>query len=437
MTGPEHVCDSLLSGGGGIARTFPVEYLITFFRPTVDLTPGAGDTEPKHPKGGVGMSVQWRPRHILRAFAAPLVTAALAGAPGAAAASAANCQIWTGVPPPSPGGVENVLEGVAALSPCNVWTVGNYTDVVDGPVLSLAEHWNGTAWKVVPTPSPDTDRNFIRAVAGASASDLWAVGETGSNSFILHWAGTAWTQAPSPSPGSDFNDLSGVDAVSATDAWAVGQFSVGSGAMPLVLHWDGAQWVQAAAPAPGSDSVLAGVAAISAGNAWAVGSLSASSGPKTLIEHWNGTKWARVTSPNPAGQVSEITLDGVAATSASDVWAVGTYATATEDKTLIEHWNGRIWKLVPSPNPGAFSFLNSVAATSASNAWAVGTQIISTSEKTIIMRWNGSAWKQVPSPNPGQTSELGGVAATSATSVWAVGDFSDGGPSKVLATHCC
>ena len=134
MTGPEHVCDSLLSGGGGIARTFPVEYLITFFRPTVDLTPGAGDTEPKHPKGGVGMSVQWRPRHILRAFAAPLVTAALAGAPGAAAASAANCQIWTGVPPPSPGGVENVLEGVAALSPCNVWTVGNYTDVVDGPV---------------------------------------------------------------------------------------------------------------------------------------------------------------------------------------------------------------------------------------------------------------------------------------------------------------
>ena len=186
------------------------------------------------------MSVQWRPRHIFRVFAAPLVTATLVVAPGAATASAAGCQIWTGVPPPSPGGVENVLEGVTAPSPCNVWAVGNYTDVVDGPVLSLAEHWNGTAWKVVPTPSPDTDRNFIRAVAGASASDLWAVGETGSNSFILHWAGTAWTQAPSPSPGSDFNDLSGVDAVSATDAWAVGQFSVGSGAMPLVLHWDGA-----------------------------------------------------------------------------------------------------------------------------------------------------------------------------------------------------
>jgi len=149
--------------------------------------------------------------------------------------------------------------------------VGNYTDVADGPVLSLAEHWNGTAWKVVSTPSPDTDRNFLTGVAGSSASDIWAVGETGSNSFILHWAGTMWTQAASPSPGSDFNDLSGVDAVSATDAWAVGQFSVGSGAMPLILHWDGAQWVQAAAPAPGSDSVLAGVAAISASNAWAVG----------------------------------------------------------------------------------------------------------------------------------------------------------------------
>ena len=92
---------------------------------------------------------------------------------------------------------------------------------------------------------------------------------------------------------------------------------------------------------------------------------------------------------------------------------------------------------MPSPNPGAFSFLNSVAATSASNAWAVGTQIIGTSEKTIILHWNGSTWKQIPSPNPGQTSELAGVAATSATSVWAVGDYKDGGPSQALATHCC
>src|SRR5262245_19547192 len=132
------------------------------------------------------MSVQWRPRHILRAFSAPLVTAALVAAPGAATASAAGCHTWTGVPPPSPGAAENGLNGVTAQSPCNVWAVGFYGDVVDGPVLSLAEHWNGTAWTLVTTPSPDTDRNFLSGVAGASSRDIWAVGEAGSNSFILH-----------------------------------------------------------------------------------------------------------------------------------------------------------------------------------------------------------------------------------------------------------
>ena len=57
-----------------------------------------------------------------------------------------------------------------------------------------------------------------------------------------------------------------------------------------------------------------------------------------------------------------------------------------------------------------------MAATSASNAWAVGdTMTGDTSFKTVILRWNGNAWKQVPSPAPGGSSNLSGVAATSAS----------------------
>src|SRR5262245_10821484 len=306
------------------------------------------------------MAVQRRTRRILRALAASLVTAALVAAPGGTA-SAASCEVWTGVPPPNPGAAENVFGGVTAPGPCNVWAVGFYRDVNDGQVLSLAEHWNGSAWKVVPTPSPDTDINFLRAVSAASPGDVWAVGFTGGNTFILHWSGTTWTQVPSPSPSSNTNDLSGVAAVSATDAWAVGQFFGTTSAEPLVLHWNGQKWLQTAAPAPGSDGVLSAVAATSARDVWAVGSFTASSGPKTLIEHWNGTKWAQVPSPNPTASVSEIGLNGVAATSASSAWAVGTYTTGGIDKTLIEHWNGRAWKLVGSPNPARGNSLIGVA----------------------------------------------------------------------------
>ena len=42
-----------------------------------------------------------------------------------AAASAATCQSWSGLQPPSPGANGNELSGVAVLSPCNAWTVGS------------------------------------------------------------------------------------------------------------------------------------------------------------------------------------------------------------------------------------------------------------------------------------------------------------------------
>jgi hypothetical protein len=324
---------------------------------------------------------------------------------------------------------------VVALSPCNVWAVGLYQDVSDGPILSLAEHWNGSAWKVVPTPNPDADRALLEAVSGTPAGRVWAVGISGDSTFILRWNGTDWARVQSPSPSNSTNDLSGVAAVSGTDAWAVGQFSTPAGSRVLVLHWNGKHWARTAAPAPGSANELTAVTAISARNVWAVGTFSIGSLTKTLIEHWNGARWARVPSPNPRNLTGDITLDGVTGISASNAWAVGTYFAGIGYKTLIEHWNGRTWKLVTSPNPGTGNFLLSVTAKSANRAWAVGSTITGAAQKTLIVRWNGRSWNRVPSPSPGpgQANQLSGVAAISGSGIWAVG-FSG---NQVLATHCC
>src|SRR6266487_3561651 len=89
-------------------------------------------------------------------------------------------------------------------------------------------------------------------------------------------------------------------------------------------------------------------------------------------------------------------LNGIAAVSASDVWAVGFYIDAG---TLIEHWNGSSWKVVPSPNLGVQHVdvsLSSVAAVSASNVWAVGSYLDVSNNtntyKTLSEHWNGSSW---------------------------------------------
>jgi hypothetical protein len=371
------------------------------------------------------------------ATAALLVTAGAAGT-RAARAQAPPCQSWTSTLPPSPGAGDNQFFGVTALSACNVWAVGAYRAAATGPLLSLAEHWNGTAWTVVPTPDPGTSTNFLRAVSAFSASNIWAVGHADDSTLILHWTGAAWVQVPSPSPGAGTSDdLNGVDAVSATSAWAVGETSNSSSSTTLVLRWNGTKWSQVASPAPGIDSRLGAVTATSASNAWAVGSSSTGTAGKTLILRWNGTKWVQAPSPNPSGPVIEMDLAGAAATSASNAWAVGDFTTGTSQQTIIERWNGTAWKLVPNPSPGPAPFLFGVAA-SASDAWAVGSYTAGSVGNSLIEHWNGTAWKMLPSPSPGSSaSSLRAVTATSASNVWAAGDFSNGGPSQVFAIHCC
>jgi hypothetical protein len=61
-------------------------------------------------------------------------------------------------------------------------------------------------------------------------------------------------------------------------------------------------------------------------------------------------------------------------------------------KTLIVRWNGTARKQAPSPSPSPAGggFLDGVAATSATNAWAVGGTSIG---MTLILRWNGTLWK--------------------------------------------
>jgi hypothetical protein len=161
---------------------------------------------------------------------------------------------------------------------------------------------------------------------------------------------------------------------------------------------------------------LAGVAATSASNAWAVGEYFKPGTGQTLIEHWNGQRWAAQPSPNAS---SADGLAGVAATSASNAWAVGSYQDGTApDRTLIEHWNGRSWAIQPSPSGGTgFSDLYGVAATSAANAWAVG--------RTLIEHWNGRRWAVQPSPT---TGNAGAVTAASASNAWAVGSYQNSTP---------
>ncbi len=329
------------------------------------------------------------------------------------------------------------MTGVAATSACNAWAVGYYHKGTS--FLTLVEHWNGKAWKIQPSPNPSSNSNRLSGVSAPSATNVWAVGSTAGGSLIEHWNGKAWKRQPSPN-GVDGGALTGVAATSATNVWAVG--STGGGA--LIEHWNGKAWKIQPSPCPpgAHECELSGVAATSATHAWAVGYYyNASDVMVTLVEHWNGKAWKTQPSPNPAGANSG-GLEAVVATSASNAWAVGSYVQVgvSAGLTLTEHWNGKAWKIQPSPDPGGVngSELNDVTATSATNAWAVGdTDFTNGANKALIERWNGKAWNVQPSPAPGSKSNaLYGVAAPSAKDAWAVGDYHNATtkpPSRNLA----
>jgi hypothetical protein len=68
-----------------------------------------------------------------------------------------NGTSWSVVSSPSPGLGEDVLAGVTALAPSNVWAVGFYAKDVDTdrPTKTLIEHRDGSSWKVVSSPTSD------------------------------------------------------------------------------------------------------------------------------------------------------------------------------------------------------------------------------------------------------------------------------------------
>jgi hypothetical protein len=259
-------------------------------------------------------------------------------------------------------------------------------------------------------------------VAALSASDIWAVGLNPSGSLIMHWNGTAWTSSSEP------GFLEGVAVTSPDNAWAVGGSNWFDPNAAVIYHWNGSDWAPQPSPNPPSGGYFLGVAAASASDAWAVGQTGPGPGEgtgpsdRTLIEHWNGTAWTTVPSATPTTTGG---LARVAVVSPSDVWAVGWTSTGTGTNALTEHWNGQAWTVVPVPaSAGKGVQLNAVTATSARDAWAVGQSNSHNCNPgcyTIIEHWNGCMWTVVPSPNRAYLNPLFGIAIISRDNAWAVG----------------
>jgi hypothetical protein len=257
---------------------------------------------------------------------------------------------------------------------------------------TLAEHWNGTSWSIVPTPNVGLGDNFLQSVVAISPTAVWAVGHYDDGAglhrtLIERWDGTAWTIVPSPNVGTSSNWLYSVSAGSAKNVWAVGTYydTTTHALQTLTVRWNGRTWRMAPSPNSGTGltNILLNVGGVAVDRAWAVGFTVGTSGLQALIEQWNGVNWAIVPAASVGGKNAR--LLGVSARNNTDVWAVGSSSQgATSESTLVQQWNGSVWNLSSSPNPFIKdNILFAGSALPTGEAWAVGYGTEFGSQQTI------------------------------------------------------
>ena len=242
-------------------------------------------------------------------------------------------------------------------------------------------------------------------------------------------------------PALNTNDnaaFNGVIGFAGNNVYAVGYQPATNGAvLTLIEHWDGLSWKVMSSPnGNNTGNVLAGISATSPTDIWAVGDMVAPNTPvKTLVEHFDGHHWSISPSPNPlpTGSLNQNVLSSIHANSATDVTAVGFLSNSGTRTvtTLIEHWDGTQWNVIPSPNQsetvGSFNTLQSVSGTSGSNLYATGffaNGQTSGQQTTLVEHFDGTKWSIIDSPAKGVAQQLHGVfALPNSTNVWSVGAF--------------
>lgn len=155
-----------------------------------------------------------------------------------------NGSQWSIVSSPQPeGSIQSQLLGVTAISANNVWAVGRADGKRDAS--TLIEHWKGSQWSIVSSPNTRQPGNILMAVTAISASNIWATGssfaEFGSylsRSLIEHWNGSAWGIVSSPTGVSNPSTLQAVTSVpTLTAIWAVGSHFSSTLSEPLIERY--------------------------------------------------------------------------------------------------------------------------------------------------------------------------------------------------------
>lgn len=256
----------------------------------------------------------------------------------------------------APAVVDDFLSAITCTSATDCWAVGQtlvpgiyfvpYVPITGTPAQTLAEHWDGTQWKIVRTANTQFSENVLNGVACVSASECYAVGlaNSGSGSYdtlVERWDGSAWSIVGSDNPSSTVNELDGAWCSAGGTCRATGiQRTPTATQMLAEQGGKSAAWASDSGAGTGPDRLNAttGIACTDDVDCWAVGEYDSNGSFlfQTLVTERTAAGWSVVpsadTSPAQSNQ-----LWGVACADAASCYAVGWSTDAQGvNHTLIE-----------------------------------------------------------------------------------------------------
>lgn len=239
---------------------------------------------------------------------------------------------------PQPQG--NQVRAVWGASPTDVWALADAATTL---------HYDGSAWQLGMLPDECVHPFLCQpsALFGTASNDVWAATTRG----VFHWNGTRWSASL---PGIDALAIGGLGA---NDVW-VYDFT-----HQQPVHWDGAAWIARAQPVAGWRTIAFGG---SGGTLWNVSNQGG-------LAKWNGTGWDMVdggTHPAAAGVVIDATHIALSS---------GAF------------WNGTGWTVHAPPIDASYE---AIAASSLDDVWIAGIP------RGVPHRfhWNGTSWEAPETP---------------------------------------
>jgi hypothetical protein len=302
---------------------------------------------------------------------------------------------WTAYPLPNVGVQENCLLAVSMPASGTAWAVGYY---VNGKFQqqALIEYFNGSVWSVIPSPGPGALQNILYGVAAISNSDVWAVGAEQDalgiwHTLTEHWDGSAWSVINAvEAAGSSGNQFYAVKALASNNVYAVGQRSgTEFPSAALIEHWNGTAWSVVSSPPDAFASALPLGVTATASTLTVVGQQETDTAPYTTYVATGAPAKLAIASTPDAGY-GENDLFGVAIGADGSTWAVGwdiDTTTGNHDTLVLQGMNGS-WSLALTPSLAGDSGFAAITAIPGGGLWAVGVTSSAKGNYSTLIEWH-------------------------------------------------